>query len=351
MLIFLLRFSCPYAFDGVNNFIFVLSEAFLELGCRVIVLGGIRSQDIDVSKVFDVNVIPEVRVIEERRTSRLKLWLKWSKNGVRIIKDYNPDMIIANGVIPVPDIGFRVLRIHDVPEKWYQRFVANLMLKKFHYMVFSSSVLLRRFVNIFNVDVKKCRVIPLPIKVERYVSRSLNFREHAVLFVDGRSRRNLGFAIEVFKRLYAMDKDVVLHVVGVRSYDVPQDMPGSRIVFHGFVDRRTLRELYSRVKVLIMPSSYEGFCYPVLEAFASGTPVVGSNAIPSELLRDGYNGLRLETFDVEVYARKLYEVLHNEKLWLRLHRNARRTAEEHDSKRIALRYLKLYTEFQAYGMK
>ena len=195
---------------------------------------------------------------------------------------------------------------------------------------------------------KKCKVIPLPIKVERYVLRPLDSREHAVLFVDERPRRNLGFAIEVFKHLYAMDRDVILHVVGVSDYNVPQDVPRSGIVFHGFIDRKTLRELYSRVKALIVPSSYEGFCYPVLEAFASGTPVVGSNAIPSELLIDGYNGFRLRTFDAKMYAKQLYKVLHDGKLWLKLHRNARRTAEEHDSKRIALKYLELYAKYRSY---
>jgi len=352
MLILLLRFGCPYAFDGVNNSIFVLAEALLELGHRVIVLGGIMSQDIDVSNlrsIFDVNVVPGVRVIEERRVLRLKLWFKWFKDGVRIIKELCPDMIVANGVIPVPDIGFRILRVHDVPEKWYQKLVTIFMLERFHYIVFSSSVLFKRFVNIFDVEVERCKVIPLPIKVERYVPRPLGSREHAILFVDGRPRRNLGFAIEVFKHLYAMDRDVILHVVGVSDYNVPQDVPKSMIVFHGFIDRKTLRELYSRVKVLIVPSSYEGFCYPVLEAFASGTPVVGSNAIPSELLIDGYNGFRLRTFDAKMYAKQLYKVLHDEKLWLKLHRNARRTAEEHDSKRIALKYLELYTAKHMYG--
>ena len=92
MLILLLRFSCPYAFDGVNNSIFILAEAFSELGHRAVVLGGTRFQDIDTSNlrsVFDVDVVPEVRVIEKRRVSCLKLWLKWFKDGARIIKDYN----------------------------------------------------------------------------------------------------------------------------------------------------------------------------------------------------------------------------------------------------------------------
>jgi glycosyltransferase involved in cell wall biosynthesis len=51
----------------------------------------------------------------------------------------------------------------------------------------------------------------------------------------------------------------------------------------GWVEKPELAELYRRAGALILPSRYEGFGVPVLEAMASGTPVVLSG---DEALRE-----------------------------------------------------------------
>ena len=45
----------------------------------------------------------------------------------------------------------------------------------------------------------------------------------------------------------------------------------------GYVPEDELPSLYARARVLLMPSLYEGFGLPCLEAMASGTPVVAAN--------------------------------------------------------------------------
>jgi len=44
------------------------------------------------------------------------------------------------------------------------------------------------------------------------------------------------------------------------------------------VDEVSLRSLYRAATALVYPSRYEGFGFPVLEAMASGTPVLASRA-------------------------------------------------------------------------
>lgn len=51
----------------------------------------------------------------------------------------------------------------------------------------------------------------------------------------------------------------------------------TNIRFTGFVDDRTLATLYSNCLFLVMPSLYEGFGFPIVEAQSFGKPVLTSN--------------------------------------------------------------------------
>jgi glycosyltransferase involved in cell wall biosynthesis len=51
-----------------------------------------------------------------------------------------------------------------------------------------------------------------------------------------------------------------------------------RVDFRGYVPQEELAELYRGAACLVFPSRYEGFGLPALEAMASGTPVVATNA-------------------------------------------------------------------------
>lgn len=50
-----------------------------------------------------------------------------------------------------------------------------------------------------------------------------------------------------------------------------------RISFIGAVSDEELPSLYAGASIFLFPSLYEGFGLPVLEAMASGTPVISSN--------------------------------------------------------------------------
>jgi glycosyltransferase involved in cell wall biosynthesis len=67
-----------------------------------------------------------------------------------------------------------------------------------------------------------------------------------------------------------------------------QDVPQENVFWTGYVDAEDMPSLYRLAEVFVYPSAYEGFGLPLLEAMASGTPVVANEIdMFSEIVGDG----------------------------------------------------------------
>jgi glycosyltransferase involved in cell wall biosynthesis len=85
------------------------------------------------------------------------------------------------------------------------------------------------------------------------------------------------------------------------------------IVFPGFIADADLPTLYSAASALVMPSFYEGFGLPLLEAMACGTPVVSSSAASlPEVVGDA--GPQIDPNDIDGLSEALAQVLLDERV-------------------------------------
>ena len=103
------------------------------------------------------------------------------------------------------------------------------------------------------------------------------------------ARKNLSTLIAAMRLVREQRARLRLAVAGAEGWQAPS-LDEEWIDALGFVDGEELRRLYRGASVFVYPSHFEGFGMPVVEAMASGTPVVAS-AHPS--LDDASGGAAL----------------------------------------------------------
>ena len=95
---------------------------------------------------------------------------------------------------------------------------------------------------------------------------------------------------------------------------------GDAVEFVSGVTTERIVELYAEAEVACVPSLYEGFSLPAVEAMACGVPVVGTTggAVPEVIGRDGATGLLVPPGDPDAFAVALVRALGDESLRARI---------------------------------
>jgi glycosyltransferase involved in cell wall biosynthesis len=127
------------------------------------------------------------------------------------------------------------------------------------------------------------------------------------------ARRNFGALPGMSLVLAGQDRGVVY---GLCEIAAQAGVPDA-VVPLGVVEEDRLRALYRRATALVYPSLYEGFGLPLIEAMASGTPVLASHAasLPEVL---GNAGVLLDPLDVAGWRDAIVQVANDEGVRSRL---------------------------------
>ena len=191
-------------------------------------------------------------------------------------------------------ISKQALTIHDLspldhPEwfrrtftGWYRLFLP--ILAKRVQIIFTPSEHIRQLVvsrfGINNVlvtpnGVDHCKFTPTAIQKTHDLPMSY------ILFVGSiEPRKNLTALLQAWDKIKDDFSDTWLIIVGAaghvfRTQKLPHTM--ERVRFLDYIEEESLPGLYANATIFVLPSLDEGFGLPVLEAMASGTPVIVSD--------------------------------------------------------------------------
>jgi glycosyltransferase involved in cell wall biosynthesis len=142
--------------------------------------------------------------------------------------------------------------------------------------------------------------------------------------------KGLSYLIEAMAKLRT-ERDVSLTIIGKprpgRSMDLIDSL-GLRphIEFVSGVSDERIVELYAHAELAVVPSLYEGFSLPAIEAMCSGTPLVATDggALPEVTGTDGDTVLACVAGDSEALAATIARGLDDAELRARVGANGRR---------------------------
>lgn len=120
-------------------------------------------------------------------------------------------------------------------------------------------------------------------------------------------RKGLDILAQAMTRVRRDLPDLTLAIVGPDGWLAVDGLDVDGVVRLGTVDERTLDALYRRATLCAVPSRYEGFGLPALEAMARGCPVVASNAtsLPEVV---GGAGVLVPVGDISGWSHAIAEV-------------------------------------------
>jgi glycosyltransferase involved in cell wall biosynthesis len=174
----------------------------------------------------------------------------------------------------------RIVEAHRERWKWIEKEVDNIIVDAQSTKVDVCSL--------FKIDPSRVVVIPLGCD-ERFFNAKKNLEKIAqvqkkyqlekyILAVGTlEPRKNMARLVEAFGKIdRELQQDYKLVIVGKKAWAEALGQQ-ENMLLTGYVEDADLPYLYAGAKCFVMPSLYEGFGLPVLEAMAAGVPVICSH--------------------------------------------------------------------------
>lgn len=235
--------------------------------------------------------------------------------------------------------------------RWLFRHIMTAVIKRADRIIAVSHTTARDIEECFPVDSSKIRVVYNGIDPVFFDAHNENKGQY-ILYV-GRSEpyKNIVAALNAYLRacqIYKIPHRFIITGELDSRYTEAQAIVErlnleKRITITGHIQSEELIKAYRGADLLLMPSRYEGFGYPVIEAMACGVPVIISRA-PALVEVAGGHAVSVNPDDTEDFAEAIHNILTDSALSRRLSTEGREHAGKFTIEKMARETLRVYEE-------
>lgn len=360
---------------GIERYIQYLSLSLKNLEINIQIITSFWNGG---SKFDNYKGIPIIRVIDSKklfgkigsfaRLNNLTLGLNFISK--KIYKSFHD----SNLVILAQPFGFtKFLKIKKIPvvnisyhyeePKMFQEYFDLPFfhfLQKRQYKIHKKIIAISEFtksslISKYNINENDIKVISIGVDTEVFNSnkKSAKIREkygNKILLYVGPMiyRKRIPILLKAMQILLKKIPDAHLILIGKgpllnRLKKLSHSLGIQKnVTFLGFIKNNELLRYYASVALFVLPSELEGFGQIILEAMASGTPVICANILPmSEIIGNGGKTFILN--DSKDLAEKIIDLLENKEKRLLLVKNALTIVKEkHEWSIVANKFMEYF---------
>ncbi len=243
-----------------------------------------------------------------------------------------------------------ILTIHDIGSA-----LQGNKLKKFIISLFWFKIPLKRVAKVtvisefsknevlktFKINKDKIKIIPNCVSSKfTFTKKKFNTEKPQILLIGTKENKNLLRSFEAVKNIPCK-----LLIIGKLSDIQKNKLSELNINFENYFNLNfdEIIQKYQQADLLLFPSTYEGFGVPILEAQASGLPVITSNLQPMNKV-SGEGALLINPYKINEIKSAIEKIISDQYLRNSLIINGLKNSKKYSSKAIAQMYFNLYQE-------
>lgn len=365
--------------SGVGLHVLSVSKTLKNMGHEVQVFSS------NILREGTRETVPEFQEVEGVRVRRFNVFkipkitsgYVPSPSIIEALLDWDADVVHAHSYSYFPTYTSALVRLfkgrplvlttHQPPTetafkskllmKVYNRSLGRLSLRKADGIIAVTRLEADFLVKVAGADPNKITVIPEGVDLDLFKPKTTGLESENIILFVGRiaPEKGLMYLIKAIPRVAKVFPSISVMIVG-EDQGIQKDLMKAaeklkveKIVhFLGPKFGHELARTYRKTRLFVLPSLYETFGLAVLEAMATGLPVVATRVggIP-ELVEEGRNGVLVGPGDHETLAEAIIGLLSDFELSLKISKRNTIKAKRYSWKNVAEKVEGVYKDLCA----